>query len=105
MGERKRTIQMKFYANDEEKILVDRKVKLSKYKKCEYFRNMALNDLIRMTKIKSPEALIEEINKIGIEVNNIAKNTNQNHYINEKGIISIIDKLYKLYNTLQNRLL
>ena len=100
MANRKRSIQLKFFANDAEKAVIDRKIFISKYKKTEYLRNMALNGVVTIKKIKEADFLKSELNKTGKIINSIVKHIHQMGEVSD----SDLDYINKCLDDLQERI-
>jgi hypothetical protein len=81
MVTRKRDMQIAFRVTNEEKKIIDEKVKLSKMTKSEFFISTIMNGKIVITdekeKLKSITNLTNEINKIGTNINQVSKHVNQ----------------------------
>lgn len=84
---RKRENQVKFYLNDDELKILEKKVKKSKLKKTEYLRKSALEKDIFV--IGGIRQLAYQLSKIGNNINQLTKLINQ-------GIISDTGDLKKL---------
>ena len=77
MENRKRNIQMKFYVTEEEKRLIDEKMKQLPIKQYgAYFRKMAIDGYIIYTDTADIKAFTKELSAIGRNINQIAKRIN-----------------------------
>ena len=77
MAERKRNKEIHFYVTDEERKLIRRKMIESKTKNMgAYLRKMAIDGYIVNTDTTPLKKQYEEMHKIGININQIAKKVN-----------------------------
>ena len=74
MENRKRNIQMKFYVTEEEKRLIDEKMKQLPIKQYgAYFRKMAIDGYILVVDRSDTKAYIRELQAVSRNINQIAK--------------------------------
>lgn len=77
MANRKRNIQISFRVTEEEKKLIRKKMLLSRTKNMEaYLRKMAIDGYIINTDVTPLKQQYEEMHKIGVNINQIAKKVN-----------------------------
>lgn len=77
MPNRKRNIQMKFWVTEEEKSLIDEKMKLLPTQRYgAYFRKMAIDGYIICTDTANIKEFTAELSAIGRNINQIAKKLN-----------------------------
>ena len=77
MENRKRNIQMKFYVTEEEKRLIDEKMKQLPIKQYgAYFRKMAIDGYILVVDRSDTKAYIRELQAVSRNINQIAKRAN-----------------------------
>ena len=77
MANRKRNIQMKFYVTEDEKRLIDERMKLlPTHRYGAYFRKMAIDGYIIYTDTADIKAFTKELSTIGRNINQIAKRIN-----------------------------
>ena len=77
MAERKRNKEIHFYVTDEERMLIRRKMIESKTKNIgAYLRKMAIDGYIVNTDTIPLKKQYEEMHKIGVNINQIAKKVN-----------------------------
>lgn len=81
MSKRSRSIPIQFYVNEDENKKILRKIKDSKLDKSKYLRTMAIDGEIKNIDLSYLDNLIIEINKIGVNVNQIAKRVNESNMI------------------------
>ena len=107
MAERKRAIQLKFYVTEQERTLIEEKMKLLGTDNLgEYLRKMAIDGYIIQVDYSSIKEQTAELQKIGVNINQIAKRINAtgNAYGQDiKEIKGALDKIWQLQRyTLSN---
>ena len=103
MNGRKRTVQVKFYVTEEERKLIERKMKLVPTNNmAAYLRKIAIDGYIIQGDHTDIKAMTAEIQKIGVNVNQIARRVNAtgNAYKEDieeiKGVLAEIWRLQRL---------
>ena len=103
MNGRKRTIQVKFYVTEEERALIEQKMKLVPTRNmAAYLRKIAIDGYIIQVDHSDIKAMTAEIQKIGVNVNQIAKRVNstgsfyQEDIEEIKGVLNEIWRLQRL---------
>ena len=103
MNGRKRKVQIKFYVTEEERALIEQKMKLVPTRNMEsYLRKMAIDGYIIQIDHSDIKAMTAEIQKIGVNVNQIARRANAtgNVYKEDieeiKGVLAEIWRLQRL---------
>ena len=77
MDGRKRTVQIKFRVTEEERALIEQKMKLVPTRNMEaYLRKMAIDGYIIQIDHADIKAMTAEIEKIGVNINQIARRVN-----------------------------
>lgn len=77
MAERKRAIQLKFYVTEQEHTLIEEKMKLLQTDNLgAYLRKMAIDGYIIQLDYTAVKEQTAEIQKVGVNVNQIAKRVN-----------------------------
>jgi hypothetical protein len=107
MASRRRNNIINFRVSDEEKELINKKIELSKLKKEEYFRNVAMDSQIIARDIellKSIDNLISEINKIGSNINQVAKHANQYGGLNSDDVDYLKERMDIIWQLLKSTL-
>ena len=109
MNGRKRKIQIKFYVTEEERALIEQKMKLVPTKNmAAYLRKIAIDGYILQVDHTDIKAMTAEIQKIGVNVNQIAKRVNSTGSVYQedieeiKGVLAEIWRLQRL-NLLRER--
>ena len=78
MNGRKRKIQIKFYVTEEERALIEQKMKLVPTRNmAAYLRKIAIDGYIIQTDHSDIKGMTAEIQKIGVNINQIAKRINE----------------------------
>lgn len=105
MEKRKRDIQKKFRVNEEEnKIIKEKMNKLGTNDFGAYARKMLIDGYIIKTDHIEIRNLIREINKIGVNINQIAKRTNETNRIYEDDIKELKGELEEVWQLLKSNL-
>ena len=103
MSGRKRTVQIKFYVTEEEKNLIEEKMKLIPTQNMTaYLRKIAIDGYVIQVDHTDIKAMTAEIQKIGVNVNQIAKRVNSAGSVYQedieeiKGVLAEIWRLQRL---------
>ena len=111
MNGRKRKIQIKFYVTEEERALIEQKMKLVPTRNmAAYLRKIAIDGYIIQTDHSDIKAMTAEIQKIGVNINQIAKRVNSTGIIYKddindmkKQIEYFSKELWQIHSLLLNR--
>jgi SepF-like predicted cell division protein (DUF552 family) len=105
MAERKRKREMHFYVTDEERNLIRRKMLLSKTRNMgAYLRKMAIDGYIVNVDTTPMKQIYNEMHKIGININQIAKkvNTTGDIYYDEiEKLKARLDEIWHILRSIQ----
>ena len=105
MANRKRNIQMKFWVTEEEKTLIEKKMKLLPTQRYGAFlRKMAIDGYIIYTDTADIKEMNKALSSIGRNINQIAKRLNAGGEIYEADIQEIKERLDEIWQ-LQRRIL
>ena len=105
MANRKRNIQMKFWVTEEEKRLIDEKMKLLPTQRYgAYLRKMAIDGYIIYTDTADIKAFTAELSAIGRNINQIAKKLNTGGPAYQADMDEIRERLDQIWQ-LQRRIL
>ena len=105
MDNRKRNIQMKFYVTEEEKRLIDEKMKQLPIRQYgAYFRKMAIDGYILVVDRSDTKEYIQLLQAISRNVNQIAKRANAAGTVYEQDIADIKEAVKEIWQ-LQRRTL
>ena len=103
MNNRKRTIQIKFRVTEEERALIEEKMKLIPTRNmAAYLRKMAIDGYVIQVDHSDIKAMTAEIQKIGVNINQIARRANATGNVYQedideiKGVLSEIWRLQRL---------
>jgi len=103
MSNRKRTVQIKFRVTEEERALIEEKMKLIPTRNmAAYLRKMAIDGYVIQVDHSDIKAMTAEIQKIGVNINQIARRANAtgNVYREDieeiKGVLNEIWRLQRL---------
>jgi hypothetical protein len=98
MNGRKRTIQVKFYVTEEERKLIEEKMKLVPTNNmAAYLRKIAIDGYIIQVDYTDIKAMTAEIQKIGVNVNQIAKRVNATGSVYQEDIEEIKEVLAEIW--------
>ena len=98
MVNRKRDIQKFFRVNEEEDKMIKEKMKqLGTDNFGAYARKMLIDGYVVKTDYTTIKNLIKEINKIGVNINQIAKRTNETNRIYEDDIKELKGELEQVW--------
>ncbi|WP_195199077.1 plasmid mobilization protein [Faecalispora jeddahensis] len=98
MPNRKRNIQMKFYVTEDEKKLIEEKMKLLPTQRYgAYLRKMAVDGYIIYTDTANIKEFTSELQGIGRNINQIAKRLNAGAPIYEADIAEIKERLDQIW--------
>ena len=105
MANRKRDIQMKFWITEEEKALIEEKMKLLPTRRYgAYLRKMAIDGYIIYTDTADIKAMNKELSAIGRNINQISKRLNAGGTAYKEDIQEIKERLDEIWQ-LQRRIL
>ena len=98
MNGRKRKVQIKFYVTEEERALIEQKMKLVPTRNMEsYLRKMAIDGYIIQIDHSDIKAMTAEIQKIGVNVNQIARRVNATGSVYKEDIEEIKGVLVEIW--------
>ena len=98
MGGRKRTVQIKFRVTEEERALIEQKMKLVPTWNMEaYLRKMAIDGYIIQIDHSDIKTMTAEIQKIGVNVNQITRRVNATGSVYEQDIAEIKGALAEIW--------
>ena len=98
MNGRKRTVQIKFRVTEKERALIEQKMKLVPTRNTEaYLRKMAIDGYIIQVDHSDIKAMTAEIQKIGVNINQIARRVNATGSVYEQDIAEIKGALAEIW--------
>lgn len=99
---RKRNKLIRFFVNEAEKELIDKKIEQSHLDTSKYLRKVALGEPIVNIDISKLDGVIYELNKIGTNINQIAKFCNSNNQIYKSDIDELKNKMNRVCEIIAN---
>ncbi|EFS03591.1 mobilization protein [Listeria seeligeri FSL S4-171] len=98
MANRNRNIDLKFRVNEEEKTFIEMKMKEAGITNREaYLRKMAIDGAIIVSNYDETKNLTMELNKIGTNINQIARVANTDNKISKENIKKIEEMMQKVW--------
>ena len=98
MNGRNRTIQVKFYVTEDERALIEQKMKLVPTRNmAAYLRKIAIDGYIIQVDHADIKAMTAEIQKIGININQIAKRVNATGSVYQEDMEEIKEVLAEIW--------
>ena len=98
MSGRKRTVQIKFRVTEEERALIEQKMKLVPTRNMEsYLRKIAIDGYVIQVDHTDIKAMTAEIQKIGININQIAKRVNATGSVYQEDMEEIKEVLAEIW--------
>ena len=105
MAERKRAIQLKFYVTEQERILIEEKMKLLQTDNLgAYLRKMAIDGYIIQVDTTDIREMTKALGSIGRNINQIAKRVNAGDPAYQADMEEIRERLEQIWQ-LQRRIL
>ena len=105
MANRKRDIQKKLFVNEEvDKIIKEKMKQLGTDNFGAYARKMIVDGYVVKTDYTTIKNLIKEINKIGVNINQIAKRANETNRVYEDDIKELKGELEEVWQLLKSNL-
>ena len=103
MANRKRNLQLMFRVTKEEKDIIRQKMYLSKTKNMEaYLRKMAIDGYIVNTDTTPLKKQFEEMHKIGVNINQIAKKVNTTGDLYPEEMKELKEMVNKIWHILKS---
>lgn len=89
---------IKVRVSEDELSIIDKKAELSGLNRSQYIRKISTQGYIVIKNYDEVDKLVFEINKIGNNVNQIAKKANEFDYLNKDDLKSVREKIDSIYN-------
>lgn len=106
MANRKRAIQIKFTVNEEEKKLIEQRQELSGIKnKGVFYRKMLIDGVVVNTDLSAIKEVTVAMNRIGTNINQIARRANQTGRVYADDLKDIDKKVEEIWQLLKSTLL
>ncbi len=98
MPNRKRNIQLKIWVTEEERQMIDQKMKLLPTSQIgAYIRKMAIDGYVIYTDTSNIKEMNKHLQAIGRNINQIAKRVNQTNSIYKEDISEITERLDEIW--------
>ena len=105
MQNRTREIQMKFYVTAEEKELIQKRMGVVKISNLgAYLRKQAINGYCINVDMTMFKMLADEVNKIGVNVNQVAKKINSDKDVSGEDILQMKEMMNEVWQLLRQSL-
>ena len=105
MAERKRAIQLKLWVDENEKSLIEEKMKILGTRNFgAYARKMLIDGYIIKVDYSEQRKLAAEVNKIGVNINQICKRINSTERIYAEDISELKSRMEDVWRLLKSKL-
>ena len=105
MANRKRSISKQFFVNEEEEKMINEKMQQLGTKNFgAYARKMLIDGYVIKTDYTTIKNLIKEVNKIGVNINQVAKKVNETNRIYDEDIKELKGDLEQVWQLLKSSL-
>ena len=105
MAERKRAIQLKLWITEDEKKLIEEKMKiLGTHNFGAYARKMLIDGYIIKVDYSEQRKLAAEVNKIGVNINQICKRINSIDHIYAEDVSELKSRMEDVWQLLKSKL-
>jgi len=95
--------KLEFYVSDEEFKIIEEKKEKSGLNRSEYLRKMAIQGAIVKIDMSTINDLIYEINKIGVNINQIARKVNENNQIYKNEVIELQEMMEEICDKISEK--
>lgn len=95
--------RLEFYVSDEEFKIIEEKKEKSGLNRSEYLRKMAIQGAIVKIDMSTINDLIYEINKIGVNINQIARKVNENNQIYKNEVIELQEMMEEICDKISEK--
>ena len=101
MAERKRAIQLKLWVTEDEKKLIEEKMKiLGTHNFGAYARKMLIDGFIIKVDYSEQRKLAAEVNKIGVNINQICKRINSTDRVYAEDVAELRNRMNEVWKLL-----
>ena len=105
MAERKRAIQLKLWVDENEKELIEEKMKILGTRNFgAYARKMLIDGYIIKVDYSEQRKLAAEVNKIGVNINQICKRINSIDHIYAEDVSELKSRMEDVWQLLKSKL-
>lgn len=98
---RYRDKEVKFFVTDTELQMIDQKAAVAELDRSKYLRKIAIEGFIIKRDFTQVEQLVYEINKIGNNINQVARRANEIDFVNKGEIMYLKKQLDSIYNQIE----
>lgn len=98
---RYRDKEIKFFVTDNELQMIDQKAAVAELDRSKYLRKIAIEGFIIKRDFTQVEQLVYEINKIGNNINQVARRANEIDFVNRGEISYLKKQLDAIYNQIE----
>ena len=105
MAERKRAIQLKLWVDENEKNLIEEKMKILGTRNFgAYTRKMLIDDYIIKVDYSEQRKLAAEVNKIGVNINQVCKRINETGRAFAEDVSELKSRMEDVWRLLKSKL-
>ena len=105
MAERKRAIQLKLWVTEDEKNLIEEKMKILGTRNFgAYARKMLIDGYIIKVDYSEQRKLAAEVNKIGVNINQICKRINSTDRVYSEDVAALRKRMDEVWKLLKSKL-
>ena len=105
MAERKRAIQLKLWVTEDEKRLIEEKIKILGTRNFgAYARKMLIDGYIIKVDYSEQRKLAAEVNKIGVNINQICKRINSTDRVYSEDVTELRKRMDEVWKLLKAKL-
>lgn len=98
---RYRDKEVKFFVTENELDMIDQKAAVAELDRSKYLRKMAIEGLIIKRDFTEVEQLVYEINRIGNNINQVAKRANELNHVSKEDIRYLRKQLDTVYGQIE----
>lgn len=98
---RYRDKEIKFFVTDNELQMIDQKAAVAELDRSKYLRKIAIEGFIIKRDFTQVEQLVYEINKIGNNINQVARRANEIDFVNKGEIMYLKKQLNSIYKQIE----
>jgi len=104
LSKRKRSIQIKFYVDECEKQVIYKRIKQAGIGRENYLREMAMDGTVFIQDLKHVDDLIESIDRVGRNVNQIARHANEIQAVSNTDLKDVKERMEEIWKLLKLKL-
>ena len=104
MSKANRDYMLTFRVDEDEKRIIDGKIKQAGIGKSNYLREMAMEGTVFIQDLKHVDDLIESIDRVGRNVNQIARHANEVQAVSNSDLKDVKDRIEEIWKLLKLKL-